>query len=132
MSFLLVSRKALVCIPGETTFRCKRGTTISFLDIRLSRTAAPGHKCHDRGKKDDNSTLPTYPRCNATKLIEKIRKRCQGRRECWISLTERYLGKACVKEVKFLRINFTCDHSKSFFKSTSIYKTVTLLMEKIS
>lgn len=125
----LVSRKAFVCIPGETTFRCKRGTTISYLDIRLSRTAAPGHKCH-RGRNDNNSTLPNYHRCNATKVIGKISKRCQGRRECWINLSERYLGKACVKEVKFLRINFTCDHGKSLRFPGLLLQNFAVLMEK--
>ena len=131
MPLTLVSRKALVCIPEEKTFYCKRGTTLSFLDIKLSRSAAPGHICHHRGRNEDNSTLPNYHRCNATKVIGKIRKRCEGRRECWINLSGRYLGNECVKELKFLRVNFTCDQSKSFFRFTFIHKIVTLVIKKI-
>lgn len=121
MSLALVSRKALVCVPGEKIIHCKRGTTLSFLDIKLSRSAAPGHWCHHRGRNEENSTLPSDHRCNATKVIGKIRKRCQGRRECWINLNERYLRTACVMEVKFLWVNFTCDQSKSFLRCTLIY-----------
>ena len=113
ISLALVSRKALVCVPGKKIILCKRGTTLSFLDIKLSRSAAPGDLCHHRGRNEENSTLHSDHRCNVTKVIGKIRKRCQGRRECWINLNERYLGKACVMEVKFLQVNFTCDQSKS-------------------
>lgn len=126
MPLTLVYRKALVCIPGEKIFHCKRGTTLYFVDIKLSRRVAPSHRCHHRGINEDNSTLPNDNRCNATKVIGKIRKRCQGRRECWINLSERHLGKACVREVKFLRVNFTCDQSKSFFRSTLILKKLFL------
>ncbi|XP_078349977.1 uncharacterized protein LOC144634818 [Oculina patagonica] len=102
-------RKTLVCIPGAKRFRCKRGTALSFVDIKLSRSPAPGHRCRHHARNEDNSTLPNDHRCNVTKVIAKVRKRCQGRQECWISLNERHLGSACVKEVKFLQVNFTCE-----------------------
>ena len=109
-----------MCVPGEKIIHCKRGTTLSVLDIKLSRSAAPGHMCHHRGRNEENSTLPGDHRCNATKVIAKIHKRCQGRQECWINLNERNLGNACVMEVKFLWVNFTCNQSKSFWSSTLI------------
>ena len=104
-----------MCVPGEKIIHCKRGTTLSVLDIKLSRSAGPGDMCHHRGRNEENSTLPSDHRCNATKVIGKIHKRCQGRRECRINLNERNIGNACVMEVKFLRVNFTCDQSKSFY-----------------
>lgn len=113
----LAFRKTLVCIPGAKRFRCKRGTALSFVDIKLSRSPAPGHRCRHHARNEDNSTLPNDHRCNVTKVIAKVRKRCQGRQECWISFNERHLGSACVKEVKFLQVNFTCEQSKCFLRS---------------
>ena len=112
-------RKALVCIPGAKRFRCKRGTTLSFVNIKLSRSPDPGHRCRHHGRNEDNSTTPNDQHCNVTKVIAKVRKRCQGRRECWISLNERRLGNTCVREMKFLEVNFTCEPSKCSSKSTN-------------
>ena len=113
MALNLDFRKALMCIPRAKKFLCKRGTALSFVDIKVSRNPAPAHRCpRHRGRNKDNSTLPNHHRCNVTKVIANLRNRCQGRRECWVVLNERHLGNACVKEVKFLRINFTCDQSK--------------------
>ena len=111
-----------MCVPGEKIIHSKRGTTFSVLDIKLGRSSAPSHMCPHRGRNEENSTLPSDHRCNATKVSAKIRKRCQGRQECWINLSERNLGNACVMEVKFLWVNFTCNQSKLFLRSTLIYR----------
>lgn len=102
-----------MCLHETKRFRCRPGAALSFGKIKLSRSPAPGDKCkHHHTRNEDNSTTPDGHQCNVGKVITNVHRRCQGRRECWIKLNERLLGKECVREVKYILVNYTCDRGE--------------------
>ena len=114
LALKLDSRQTLVCLHESKRFRCRHGTTLSIEEIKLSRKPAPGEKCRHHAMNEYNSTGSADHGCNVTKVTKNVRSRCQGRRECWFNLNKRLLGKDCVREVKYIMVNLTCDRSEYF------------------
>lgn len=102
-------RLALVCTHGSRMLRCRRGTILYFMDIKANHVQAPNHKCSRHRENHGNNTVARNRLCNVTKMIEELRSRCQGRKDCWIKLSRSLIGKACTREVAFLRVNYTCE-----------------------
>ena len=82
------------------------------MDIKANHVQAPNHKCSRHRENHGNNTVARNRLCNVTKMIEELRSRCQGRKDCWIKLSGSLIGKACTREVVFLRVNYTCEQSK--------------------
>ncbi|XP_014273024.1 D-galactoside-specific lectin [Halyomorpha halys] len=98
---VLVIREVTACRDDQKRLSCPQGSGIQIHEAFYGRKNP--NTCPYLGQ--DESVHQT---CSSSSVLQDVRNRCTGRRDCDISSASSWLGDPCRGTNKYLEVSFSC------------------------
>ena len=95
-------KQSLVCEGSRLQLSCGSGQVIRILEANFGRTAGR-EICPHRSIRNLN--------CHASRSLNIMRARCDGRSACAVPATNRVFGDPCGGTYKYLEVAYDCKYS---------------------
>lgn len=95
-------KQSRACEGSNLQLRCRKGKVINILEANYGRTA--GKKvCPHASIRDLN--------CRASKSLNILRARCDGKKSCAVPANNGVFGDPCGGTYKYLEVSYECEYS---------------------